>query len=527
MLLLKSLTILIIFWLKSVNSANILFISPTASYSHSVVYFPIIRELSLRGHKVLTIIPDLINDPELTNLTEIDIHDEAYTTVRAHLPVIIKQMVNNDGRAIDETRWYQNYSYDATEVLFQNPDVQHLIRHPELYHFDVVITEWYTYQASTAFADLYKCPLIGISSYSLFLSGLDSIGSPTHSTYVPNSWDLYVNPRSFWDRFKSFLNAIEYRYDFKNNYYPRQVYLAKKYFGNNVTDIEEIEKRVSLVLTNTNPIIHGSYPKAANLIQFGGIHEQVYKPLPKDLEQFLDNAKAGFIYFSLGSNIKSALLGEKNINTILNVFKTLPYRVLWKFESDNLPGKPNNVFISKWVPQRAVLEHENIRLFITQGGLQSAEEAISAQVPLIIIPFFADQSQNAGRFEELGIGKRLLRTDITEITLANTINEIINNSSYKKAIIEVSNTLWDQDTDPLDRAVWWIEYVIRHKGAKYLRNPALDAPWYQVQLWDIYLFIFSIFMLLCGSVYYVNRQLYFYIQTACTKTSKFQKLKST
>jgi len=43
------------------------------------------------------------------------------------------------------------------------------------------------------------------------------------------------------------------------------------------------------------------------------------------------------------------------IQGILKVLGELNVRVLWKFESDSLPGKPENVKISKWLPQQDVL----------------------------------------------------------------------------------------------------------------------------------------------------------------------------
>ncbi|KAJ8948062.1 hypothetical protein NQ314_008488 [Rhamnusium bicolor] len=37
----------------------------------------------------------------------------------------------------------------------------------------------------------------------------------------------------------------------------------------------------------------------------------------------------------------------------------------------------------------------------------------------------------------------------------------------------------------LEKAVWWTEYVIRNKGAKHLRNPAVNLPFYQYYLLDV------------------------------------------
>lgn len=41
--------------------------------------------------------------------------------------------------------------------------------------------------------------------------------------------------------------------------------------------------------------------------------------------------------------------------TIMEAFSELPFKILWKFESDDLPGKPENVKIAKWLPQQDVL----------------------------------------------------------------------------------------------------------------------------------------------------------------------------
>jgi hypothetical protein len=46
----------------------------------------------------------------------------------------------------------------------------------------------------------------------------------------------------------------------------------------------------------------------------------------------------------------------------------------------------------------------------------------------------------------------------------------------------------DQPQTPLDRAVYWTEYIIRHSGAPHIRSAALDLTWYQVEILDVYFF---------------------------------------
>lgn len=43
----------------------------------------------------------------------------------------------------------------------------------------------------------------------------------------------------------------------------------------------------------------------------------------------------------------------------------------------------------------------------------------------------------------------------------------------------------DNPVKPLDAAVYWIEYVTRHGGAKHLRTAANELYWFQYYLLDV------------------------------------------
>lgn len=83
--------------------------------------------------------------------------------------------------------------------------------------------------------------------------------------------------------------------------------------------------------------------------------------------------------------------------------------------------------MQKWFPQQAVLAHPNVKLFITQGGLQSAEEATVYKVPLLVIPFIFDQDYNAKRIAKLGIGRILDFKDLNTNNLKSSILEVLTN----------------------------------------------------------------------------------------------------
>lgn len=75
----------------------------------------------------------------------------------------------------------------------------------------------------------------------------------------------------------------------------------------------------------------------------------------QDLEKWISESPHGVIYFSLGSMIKGHTFPEEKRREFLKAFKRLPQRVLWKYENDSMPGKPDNVMIRKWMPQLDIL----------------------------------------------------------------------------------------------------------------------------------------------------------------------------
>lgn len=53
--------------------------------------------------------------------------------------------------------------------------------------------------------------------------------------------------------------------------------------------------------------------------------------------------------------MRSTLLSNEARAEFMATFAQMPYLVIWKFEDDFLPGKPDNVVIMKWTPQQAIL----------------------------------------------------------------------------------------------------------------------------------------------------------------------------
>ena len=48
----------------------------------------------------------------------------------------------------------------------------------------------------------------------------------------------------------------------------------------------------------------------------------------------------------------------------------------------------------------------------------------------------------------------------------------------------------DQPMHPVDRAVWWMEYLIRHPNSEdTMRSPGAEISWWQYFLIDVFTFL--------------------------------------
>lgn len=137
--------------------------------------------------------------------------------------------------------------------------------------------------------------------------------------------------------------------------------------GRPLPHVAELYQNVSLILANTHPSISRPRPRMPGIVYYAGAHIKPPKPLPTHLQEFLDTAQHGVIFFSLGSHLQSSKLPKEKMDAFIKVFGSLKQRVIWKFEDESYTV-PANVLIGKWLPQSDILAHPNVQLFITHGG---------------------------------------------------------------------------------------------------------------------------------------------------------------
>ncbi|XP_049958526.1 UDP-glucosyltransferase 2-like isoform X2 [Schistocerca serialis cubense] len=224
----------------------------------------------------------------------------------------------------------------------------------------------------------------------------------------------------------------------------------------------------------------------------------------KDIQDWLDGAEDGAVCFSLGSMVQASTMPEERRLAFLEGFKKLRQRVLWKWEKD-MGDLPPNVKVSKWLPQQSVLAHPNVRVFITQGGLQSFNEAVYHAVALLGMPFFSDQHHNVAKMVHAGIGIQLKFLDVTKDTISDAIRTLIADKRISENMKQLTAVYREHKEETLPKAIWWIEYVLRHNGAPHLRSAAKDLTWYQYLLLDVIAFVLAVVVTFCIALYSIAR----------------------
>ncbi|XP_077300068.1 UDP-glycosyltransferase UGT5-like isoform X1 [Arctopsyche grandis] len=495
--------------LGAVNSSSrILGIFPTPSISHQLVFCSLMENLAKRGHHVVTMTPNpKIYKEKIPTLTKIDVEEISYTEWNKKFDFI--KIHESDTTPTELIRLFYTVMSSIIEMQMNTPAMQKLLNDPSE-RFDLCFFEALAPHINPI-KDRFNCSLILISSLSGSLQDFDSFGNPSNPVLYPDFTALYLGDLDFWQRLHLTYLDIRYRFMYYFQLVPLLDNNAKKMFGESVRSVDKIQKEADMLFLNVHPLLGGIRPTVPGIVYMGSMHIRPIKPLPSDLQKILDDAKNGVVYLSLGSNVKSAQLSQVKINAFLEAFKELPYTVLWKWENETLPGKPANVHISKWLPQQDVLAHPNIKAFITQGGQQSMEEAIHHKVPLIGMPFLGDQDLNVRKMVKFGIGTDMNLYTLSKEIIVNSIKKVVEDPSYRENISKLSNLLTDQPQTSMERAVWWTEYVLRHKGAKHLRAPGTKVPAYQYFLLDIIAFV-----LVCAVV-----AIYIIVKISCEIHKRF------
>lgn len=339
--------------------------------------------------------------------------------------------------------------------------------------FDLILLESAGMESLLGFGQHFDAPMIGLSCSIPQKMVNDLMGNPSPISYIPNYFTSYSSRMSLLQRVHNFLVTAYNHLLMELVFYPRNSKSYDKYFPNNTKGLYDVMREdVALVFVNSHFSVNFPRPNVPGIIEMGGINinrSRSSDDLPEEYKTFLDDAHDGAILFSMGGFFSASMLKPEVRQTFTNVFARLKQRVIWNYNLNDTAQLTKNILARAWVPQAEILAHPNIKLFINHGGMFSTTESIFYGVPLIGLPIFSEQRINIGRSVAQGNAIQLDIYNISEDKLERAITEILHDERYRRKTQELSKIYRDQPMTPQELAVYWSEYVIRHKGAKHMR----------------------------------------------------------
>jgi MGT family glycosyltransferase len=133
------------------------------------------------------------------------------------------------------------------------------------------------------------------------------------------------------------------------------------------------------------------------------------------------DGEGALVYVSLGS------LGSADVELMNRLVASLaktPHRyVVSKGPQHELIELAPNMTGADFLPQPAILPH--VDLVITHGGNNTVTEAVHFGKPMIVLPLFWDQYDNAQRVAERGFGERLSTYEFEDAELHGAIERLL------------------------------------------------------------------------------------------------------
>lgn len=172
---------------------------------------------------------------------------------------------------------------------------------------------------------------------------------------------------------------------------------------------------------------------------------------PVDLPEHFLSGERPLLYFSLGS------LGSADVDLVRRVIGVLadaPYHVIVskgpRHEEIELP---DTMWGAEFLPQTTILPL--VDLVITHGGNNTVTESVHFGKPMVLLPLFWDQYDNAQRVHETGFGRRLSTYAFTDAELRAATDEQLDDPAHRARAAAVGEAV--RGRDGLRRAADLIE----------------------------------------------------------------------
>ncbi|MBI3217393.1 MAG: glycosyl transferase [Mycobacterium sp.] len=152
-------------------------------------------------------------------------------------------------------------------------------------------------------------------------------------------------------------------------------------------------------------------------------------------------ADSALIYLSLGS------LGGADVELmqrLVDVLGTTRHRfIVSKGPQADRITLADNMVGAQMLPQTKVIPQ--VDLVISHGGNNTVTETLHFGKPLIVLPLFWDQYENAQRIDELGFGIRLDTYGFADHELTSAVDKLLADTDLRTRLAEIGATIRSRD----------------------------------------------------------------------------------
>ncbi|XP_050843555.1 UDP-glucuronosyltransferase 1A1-like isoform X12 [Serinus canaria] len=512
--------VLLLLSLLGLAAAGKLLVVPVDG-SHWLSMRELLDMLQQKGHEVVVVAPEVSLQIKPSKTLVMKTYSVPFT--QEEMDTVFKRSVMDlfkEGPFLERViRQYQQAKKTSALFLATCTNLIHskeLIRYLEESKFDAVLTDP-VLPCGAILAEYLSLPSVYFLQQIPCGLEYQATQCPNPPSYVPRVFTDLTDHMTFLQRVKNFLIGFSEPL-LCHLFYLKFERLASEFLQRDVT-IQELFSQASVWLMRYDFVFEYPRPIMPNMVYIGGINCLQKQPLSKYPRPLMPNmvlvggigctrenklsqefeavvnasGEHGIVVFSLGSMVSE--IPMKKAMEIAEALGTVPQTVFWRYTGKAPPNLPKNVKLVKWLPQNDLLAHPKTRAFITHGGSHGVYEGICNAVPMVLMPLFGDQMDNAKRVESRGAGLTLNILEMTSSDISNALKAVINDKKYKENIQRLSDLHLDRPIHPLDLAVHWVEFVMRHKGAPHLRPAAHDLNWVQYHSLDVIAFLAAVTLL--------------------------------
>lgn len=313
--------------------------------------------------------------------------------------------------------------------------------------------------------------------------------APSPASFVPFPLSMLTDKMTFSQRLYNMLFRLRV-YFYKGIVAPHYSALCERYFGLDV-DYFELFQAADIWLMRVDFVFEFPRPTMPNVVYMSCFQCSPANALPDDLKNFMESSgDHGVVVVSLGTLVGQ--LPEDIADEMAAALARLPQKVIWRYSGKKPSTLGNNTIRRDWLPQNDLLGHPKTKVFVSHGGTNGILEAIYHGTPIVGLPLVFDQHDNLARMKAKGVAQVIDIATINRKAFLEAIQEVIHEPSYSRNMKRLSQLSRDTPVKPIDNAMFWIELVMRHRGAAHLRTESYKMHWYAYHSVDVIAFLLSI-----------------------------------